>query len=291
MYKIVQKRKIFLTISLVLCLLSILFLNLFGLKFGIDFKGGTRMELKFYNQIPKDQEIKDKLKVLNLGDIIVQRTAEGHVILKFKEIDENLHQKILEILNHPEELRFESIGPSIGHELTRKARVAVLIVLLAILIYISLAFKRLSKIFRKSESWRYGVGAILALIHDLILILGLYSLLCRLKGIELNSSFIVAILTVLGYSVNDTIVVYDRIRENIILYGYKNFEEIVNKSLNETLVRSLATTITTVLAILAIILFGPESIFDFMLALAFGISTGAWSSISIAVPFLFFKRK
>ncbi|MGC9048620.1 MAG: protein translocase subunit SecF [Patescibacteria group bacterium] len=291
MYHIIQKRKIFLTISAILCGISILALIFWGLKTGIDFSGGTIMELNYSNQLPSNQEIKDKLKDLNLPEIIIQRSGEKSLILRFKNVDEATHQKILEKLDRPEEIRFESIGPTIGRELTRKARWAILIAVVAILIYIAWAFRKLSKIIKKGESWRYGGGAILALIHDLILILGLYAILGHFKGTELNSTFIVAILTVLGYSVNDTIIVYDRIRENFLIYGWRNFEETINRSLNETLIRSLNTTLTTVLAILIIIIFGGESIRDFMLAMALGISTGTWSSISIATPFLLFKRK
>jgi preprotein translocase subunit SecF len=291
MYNIIGKRNIFLTISGILCGISVLALIFWGLKPGIDFAGGSMIELNFSNAIPTNQEIKDKLKDLNLGEIIIQRSGERSLVLRFKEVDEAIHQQILEKLNRPEEVRFESIGPTIGQELTQKARWAVLIVVIAILIYIGWAFRKLSKIIKKGESWRYGGGAVLALIHDVLIMLGLYAFLGHFKGTELNSSFITAILTVLGYSVNDTIVVYDRIRENFLVYGWKNFEETINRSLNETLIRSLNTTLTTVLAILAIIIFGGESIRDFMIAMVVGISTGAWSSISIATPFLLFKRK
>lgn len=291
MYNIIGKRKIFLTISGLLCGISLLALIIWGLKPGIDFTGGTLMEIKYPDKVLTSQEIKEKLKDLNLGEVIVQPTGQGQILLRFKEVDEDTHQKILEKLNRPEELRFQTIGPTIGKELTNKARWAILLVNIAILIYIAWAFRKLSKIIKKGESWRYGAGAILAMIHDVLVMLGLFAILGHFKGTEINSSFITAILTVIGYSVNDTIVVYDRIRENFLVYGWRNFEETINRSLNETLIRSLNTTLTTVLALLAIFIFGGESIRDFVLAMMVGISTGAWSSISIATPFLLFKRK
>lgn len=291
MYQIIQKRKIFLAISGLLCGISLLSLIFWGLKPGIDFTGGTLMEIKYSDKMPTIQEIKDQLKELNLGEINVQIAGQDQVVLRFKTIDEETHQKLLEKLNQPEELRFQSIGPTIGKELTQKAKWAILLVNIAILVYIAWAFRKLSKIIKKGESWRYGGGAILAMIHDVLVILGLFAILGHFKGTEINSSFITAILTVIGYSINDTIVVYDRIRENFLVYGWRNFEETINRSLNETLIRSLNTTLTTVLAILVIIIFGGESIRDFMLAMALGITTGTWSSISIATPFLLFKRK
>lgn len=291
MYNIIGKRKFFLIISGVLCSISLLALIFWGLKMGIEFTGGSMMELKYAGQTPSDQEIKDKLKDLNLGQIDIQPTTENSVILRLKTIDESVHQKMLEKLNQPEEIRFESIGPTIGQELTRKARWAILLVVLAILIYIAWSFRQLSKIIKKGESWRYGGGAILAMIHDVLIILGLFAILGHFKGTEINSSIITAILTVLGYSVNDTIVIYDRIRENFLVYGWRNFEETINRSLNEILIRSLNTGFGAILALLAIFFFGGESIRDFVLALIVGILTGTWSSIAIATPFLLFKRK
>lgn len=291
MYQIIQKRKIFLTISGIIVGSAILALIFWGLKPGLDFTGGTMMQLKYSGNMPTIQETQDKLKDLNLGQIDVQFTGDNGAVLRFKEIDEATHQKILEKLGKPEEVFYKVIGPTIGGELTKKARWAVLLVNSAILIYIAWSFRKLSKIIRKGESWRYGAGAILAVIHDVMVMLGLFAILGHFKGIELNSTFITAVLTVLGYSVNDTIVVYDRIRENFIVYGGRNFEDIVNRSLNETIVRSFATTLTTLLALAAIFIFGSESIRYFILAMMVGIATGAWSSISIASPFLLFKRK
>ncbi len=291
MYNIIGKRKIFLTISAVLIGVSILALIFWGLKPGIDFTGGTLMELRYKDEIPESQEIKNKLREFNLSEINVQTAGESDLLLRFREVDEETHQKILEKLDQPEEIRFQTVGPIIGKELNRKARWAILLVNLAVLVYITWAFRKLSKIIKKGESWRYGGGAILALIHDVLVILGLFAILGRFKGTGLDSSFITAILIVIGYSVNDTIVIYDRIRENFLVYGWRDFKETINRSLNETLIRCLNTSLTTLLVLLALFLFGGESIRDFILAMIVGVATGAWSSISIATPFLLFKHR
>lgn len=271
--------------------LSILALIFWGLKPGIDFTGGTMIELQFKNGAPARQQILEQLKDLKLSDLNIQTSGENGWLLRIKEIDETTHQQILSKLGQPEEVRFENIGPTIGQELTNKAKWAILLVNLAILVYIAWAFRRLSKVITKGESWLYAAGAIFSLVHDVILMVGVFALLGHFRNFEINSTFITAVLTVIGYSVNDTIVVYDRIRENILIHGWKDFTGIVNRSLNETLVRSLNTTLTTLLALLAIFFFGGESIRDFILAMMVGIATGAWSSIAVAMPVLFFKKR
>jgi len=291
MYNLVAKTKIFFIISCVLIAISLTSLILWGLKPGIDFTGGTMMEVNYSNQLPSAAAIKDQLKEFNLGQIDVRFSDENGAVLRFAEVSEPIHQEILQKLGQPEEVRYESIGPTIGKELTRKAAWAVFLVVVAILLYLAWAFRKLSKVIKKGESWRYGAGAILALIHDIIVMLGFFAISGHFMGTEINATFIVAILTVLGYSVNDTIVVYDRIRENLLVDGWRDLKGTINRSLNEVIVRSLGTTITTVLVILAVFLFGGASIRDFALAMMVGVSTGAWSSLAIAAPFLIFKRK
>jgi preprotein translocase subunit SecF len=291
MYNIVGKNKIFLIISGVLIAASILALILWGLKPGIDFTGGTILEANYSTQRSTSTAIDGELKGLNLGQIDIRFSGDNGVILRFAEVNEQVHQEILQKLGQPEEIRYESIGPTIGKELTGKAIWAVILVVIAILLYMVWAFRRLSRIIKKGESWRYGGGAVLALFHDVIVMVGLFAVLGHFRGTEINSTFIVAILTVLGYSVNDTIVVYDRIRENLLIDGWRDFRGTVNRSLNETIVRSLGTTITVIIAILAVYFFGGDSTRDFVLAMMVGVATGAWSSISIASPFLLFKRK
>ncbi len=291
MYQIIQKRKILLIISGIACTISLLALIFWGLRPGIDFTGGAMMEIRYEKNVPSIAEVEGKLQSLNLGQIDLRPVGEKGFILRLKNIDEETHQNILSSLNNPEELEFDSIGPSIGREVTQKAQLAVILMVIFILIYIAWAFRKLSRIIQKGESWRYGIGAILAMLHDVLIILGLFAILGHFRGTEINATFIVAILTVLGYSVNDTIVIYDRIRENFLIYGSKDFENTVNRSLNEILGRSLTTGFGALLSLLAIFLFGGESTKDFALTMIVGIVTGSWSSIAIATPFLLWKRK
>ena len=291
MFDFVSHKKKFFAISGILLLISVLSLIIFGLKPGIDFTGGTMMEIEYEEVSLNNNEIKEVLKGFDLGEVKVQSTGERGYILRFKEIDETTHQQILKLLEDPEEKRFESIGPVIGQELTQKAKWAVGLSLLAIIFYIAWAFRKLSKVAGKGESWRYGLGALLALFHDVIILLGFFSLLGAFRGVEINTNFITAVLIVLGYSVNDTIVIYDRIRENLLLYRFKDMAKTINLSLNETIVRSLNTSFTTLFALLAIYLFGGISIKYFILAMMVGIGIGTWSSIAVSSQFLLFKRK
>lgn len=180
------------------------------------------------------------------------------------------------------ELQFDSVGPSIGQELKSKSFNSAFIVLLAIILYISLAFRKVS---RPISSWKYGVTAIIALFHDVLVTLGVFSVLGHFYGIEINTPFIAAILTVLGYSVSDTIVVFDRIRENLPK-SQDNFEDTINRSVNQTIVRSINTSLSSILALAAILFFGGNTIKDFALALVVGIFVGTYSSIFIASPIL-----
>ncbi len=291
MFDFVSHRKTFFLISGILLGISILGLILFGLKPGIDFTGGSMMGIEYTEQELSNKEVQEKLVDLDLGEIKIQATGERGFILRFKEVDEDMHQKILTALDNPEEKRFESIGPVIGRELTQKAKWAIGLALLAIILYIAWAFRKLAKVASKGESWRYGLGALLALFHDVLILLGFFSILGFLKGVEINTTFITAILIVLGYSVNDTIVIYDRIRENLLVYRFKDMAKTINLSLNETIVRSLNTSLTTLFVLLAIYLFGGASIKNFILAMMVGIGIGTWSSIAIASQFLLFKRK
>lgn len=292
MFDFISHRKIFFSISAFLILVSVFSIVFFGLKPGIDFTGGTMMEIEYPDKILTNAEIKGKLSSFDeIGQVQVQATRENGFILRFKEISEKTHQEILKALENPEEKRFETIGPVIGQELTRKAKEAVILALIAIILYIAWAFRKLSRISGKGESWRYGLGALLALLHDVIILVGFFSLLGVLKGVEIDAAFITAILIVLGYSVNDTVVVYDRIRENLLTYHSKDLASTINLSINEVLVRSLNTSLTTILVLLVIYMFGGESIKNFALAMIVGIGIGTWSSIAIASQFLLFKRK
>jgi len=291
MFDFVFHKKKFFTISGILLLISILSLIIFGLKPGIDFTGGTMLEIEYQETSLTNNEIKDVFSNLDLGDIKIQSTGEKGYVIRLKEIDEITHQQILKLLEYPEEKKFVSIGPVIGKELTQKAKWSIGLSLIAIIFYVAWAFRKLSKISGKGESWRYGIGALLALFHDVIILLGFFSILGAFWGVEISTNFITAVLIVLGYSVNDTIVIYDRIRENLLVYRFKDMAKTINLSLNETIVRSLNTSFTTLFALLAIYLFGGASIKYFILAMMVGVGIGTWSSIAIASQLLLFKRK
>jgi len=288
MYNILSHQKIFFIISGILCGISILALSLWGLRPGIDFTGGSLMEIEYSEEIPSSAEISAALKPFELGEKI-QAIRYGF-ILRFKEVDENTHQEILKSLEGAEEKKFNSIGPVIGRELTEKARTAMILALAAIFLYAIWAFRKLTVISRKNESWRFGTGAILALFHDELIILGFFAIMGKFYGLEINTPFIIALLTVLGYSVNDSIVVYDRIRENLLTYGSRDLSQTINKSLNEVLIRSLNTSLTTLFVLTVIFLFGGATTREFALAMMIGVVVGTWSSLFIASPFLLFKR-
>jgi len=340
--RLINKRKIFFSISGIVVLASILLWIAWGLNLGIDFTGGSLLEIEYQDSRPGVNEVKGELSELNLENLNIQPTGEKGYILRFKEINETVHQQILAklkgieiieeviepetvnedelavdpearikeedilapeegtedseeiVLTEPEtepvaltELRFEAIGPSIGQELKSKAIYAIIIVLIAIVLYIAWAFRKVSY---PVTSWKYGIVAIITLFHDIIITLGIFILLGKYLGIEVNTPFIAALLTILGYSVNDTIVVFDRIRENLHKYEGE-FEEIVDKSVKETITRSINTSLTTELVLLAILVFGGASIRDFVLVLVVGIFLGTYSSIFIASPFLVVWQK
>ena len=289
-YKIIQKRKIFLSLSSLAVVASILALIFWGLNFGIDFTGGSLMEVEFKNYQPSVTEVQDSLKNVNLHGLIIQPT-QNSTILRFKENTEAVHQEVVKglqelVKNKPQasikELQFDSVGASIGQELKSKSFNATMIVFIMIILYISWAFGKVSK---PVASWKYGVAAIIALIHDILFTLGVFSVLGHFYGVEVNTPFIAAVLTVLGYSVSDTIIVFDRIRENLPK-SVEDFENTVNRSVNQTLTRSINTSFSAILALLAIIFLGGNTIKDFALALVIGIFIGTYSSIFIASPVL-----
>lgn len=287
-FNIIKHRSIWLGISTALVVVAVIALFSWGLKFGIDFSGGSLLEVKFANGQPSVASVQNQLAEVSISSLIVQPT-EDSFILRFKESDEDSHQIVKEKLaqlpeasSGLEEVRFEAIGPSIGQELRSKSFWLMFFVLLVIIIYIAFAFKKVSK---PVASWKYGLIAIIALFHDVLITLGVFAVLGRFYGIEINTTFVVAILTVLGYSVNDTIVVFDRTRENLPK-STDNFATTVNDSVNQTLVRSLSTSFTTILVLLAVFFLGGDSVSDFVLALIIGIFFGSYSSVFVASPLL-----
>ncbi len=285
MMDIIGKRKIYYMISCVFVAASVVVLALWGLEFGIDFKGGSILEIAYPDsQRPSTIEIIDSLKPLKLNDLRISPVGDNGANLRFKETDEATHQEIIKILGDKiEERRFSSIGPTIGAELKQKSIKAIVMVLFGISLYIAWAFRKVSI---PLSSWRYGTVTLAALFHDLIIPIGLFAFLGRFYGVEVGINFIVALLVILGFSVHDTIVVFDRIRENLKRYASMDFVSLVNQSVNETLVRSINTSLTVLLTLAALYAFGGESLRYFVLALMVGIFSGTYSSIFIASPLL-----
>jgi len=299
MYKIIQKRKIFYTISIALVSMSLIGWFLWGLKYGIDFTGGSLMDVSYSEARPDMDQLKNSFKDLGIEPVIVQPSGDKDYIFRFKDVPEAKHQEILQAIsqikienvsdNKLTENKFESIGPSLGKELKSKAFQAIIIVLIFIVLYIAYAFRKVSK---PVESWKYGVAAIIALTHDIIIVTGVFVFLGKFMGVEVDSLFVTALLTILGFSVHDTIVTFDRLRENLFKSRtFENFEEIINISINQTMIRSINTSLTTFLALLAILLFGGESTRYLALALSIGIIVGTYSSIFVASPLLLLFNK
>ncbi len=276
------------TISLVLIIPGIIGLAAFGLKVGIDFRGGLLIELKFDEQSEEvNQKIREALGEINLENLVVQSAGQGSVLLRTEPVDEEKHQQILtrlhEQIGQAEEIRFENVGPTVSKDLTRKAIIAVIVASFAIIFYIAYAFRGVPK---PASSWRFGLTAAAALLHDLLFVVGMFAILGHFYHYEVDSLFITALLTVMGFSVHDTIVVFDRIRENLKRFPALSLAENANISLGQTLARSLATSLTVIFVLLTLFLLGGETTKPFILALLLGITIGTYSSIFNATPLL-----
>ena len=288
MYNIIAKRKYAYIFSLSLSALSIISLFIWGLKFGIDFTGGSLMEVRFPGEAPTSQKLDEMLKDLNLKSLTSQATSDNGMLIRYAAEDDQINEEVIKKIKdaYPEavQLRIDYINSSVSKELKNNSLWAVFWAVVGIMAYIAWAFRKVS---RPIVSWKYGLGAVIALIHDILITIGVFSLLGHFMGVEVGVSFIAALLTILGFSVHDTIVVYDRTRENLLRSSQKEqFPEIVNKSLNETLTRSINTSLTVLITLFAIYIFGGESIKYFSLALLIGITFGTYSSIFIASSLL-----
>jgi len=286
--------KIMFVISAVLTVLAVVLTVMFGLKFGIDFKGGSVIEVSFDDQRPTAQELEAVVSPLNgVNNISISLAAESDAIIRLNDINEQTHQVVISSLADKfggvTENRFDSIGPTIGNELRRKSITSITILLLAVTFYIAFVFRKLSGVL---SPWAVSLAALGALIHDIIVPAGVFALLGHYYGIEVTGVFVAAALTILGYSLSDSVVVFDRVRENVLKLGSKeNFGELVHKSVMQTLIRSLNTTFAALLSLIAIFFFGGESIKYFSLALIIGIFCGAYSSIFVAAPILVWLGK
>jgi len=284
-FNFLKYKKIYYIFSGALAIGSLVCLLLFGLKFGIDFLGGSILEVDFEKR-PDNSVIQDKLKDLNLGEIILQPTGEKGVILKLRDISEETHQEILKRLDDVsgvQELRFESIGPVIGKELRQKTIILIIISLAALLIYIAISFRKVSFPF---SSLQFGVISIAALILDILILMGVFAALGNFYNIQFGIPIVTAFLTILGYTINDKVIVFDRVRENISRTRGVDIGSLVDRSLNEILLRSLSTGACSLLVLFFIFFLGGQTIKYFALTLIIGIIVGTYSSLFLASPLL-----
>ncbi len=285
---IIKHKKIFILVSIVLVALSVSAVAIFGIKVGIDFKGGALSEVVYPSDRPEISVLQEAIKSLDLGEAGIQPIGDDSYIIKTRALTEaeraNLFRTVSVGGKYPaEEKSFNSIGPSVGHELTRKAIVALISVALAIILFIAYAFRKVSK---PISSWKYGLIATGTLLHDVMIPIGLFTILSHYYGAEIDTLFVVAILTVLGLSVSDTIVVFDRIRENLKKQISSDFAETVGKSLGQVYTRSINTSLTVIMVLLSIVFFGPASTRYFAIMLTAGMFFGTYSSIFLASPLL-----
>ena len=283
---IIGKKNIFFIISLVVLVPGLISLALYGLKLSIDFTGGSVFEFEF-SERPDKQSVEAVFKEALVEPETIQETSDNRYLIKTKPQENAKNEEIKGLMsekfNGAVEVSFETVGPTIGKEQTTSALLSVLAASVGILLYIAYSFKGVPKPY---SSFRFGMSAIIAVLHDVFVVIGIFSILGEVFNAEINSLFITALLTVIGFSVHDTIVVFDRIRENLTKFKGKSFDDVVNFSLVETLNRSLRTSLTVIITLTAMFLIGGESIKYFVLALLIGIVSGTFSSIFNASPIL-----
>ena len=288
---IITHRAIFYTISAILIAVSIAALAMWGLNLGIDFKGGALLEVNYADILPEKTDIE---KILAPVDAYasVRPAGETCYLIRLREITEDEHRALLTALSSggahaATEVRFDSIGPLLGKEAALKSLLAIALVIICIVLFITYAFRKVSE---PVSSWKYGIITIVALLHDVFIPVGVFAYLGHFAGVEIDTLFVTALLVVLGFSVHDTIVVFDRVRENLRLnhteHLQKPFEQVVGESISATLGRSINTSLTTVIALVVLYFIGPVSTQYFSLALIIGIIAGTYSSICIASPLL-----
>ncbi|HBL39825.1 TPA: protein translocase subunit SecF [Candidatus Uhrbacteria bacterium] len=283
---VIRLRKVWYAVSGLLVATSLMLVAVLGIPFGIDFTGGSLLEVRF-DVAPETAALRKELSNMGYAEATVQSAGTDEALIRLSNMTEEDHQRVLNALEasfgNIDELRFDSIGPTIGKELKRDAMLALAIALILIVAYVAWAFRKVSE---PIASWKYGLLTIVAALHDLIIPLGVFAVLGASQNFQIDTAFIAALLTILGYSINDTIVVFDRTRENLARWGAHDFEMVVEKSVQQTFARSINTTLTTLLALLAVFLFGGETTRSFALALLIGIGVGAYSSVFIASPLL-----
>lgn len=323
----IRNKIIFLSISSLLIVLSIAAIAIFGLRFGIDFTGGTLLEVAYPADRPQMEEIEERLSALDIGTFSLRPIDTNGYLLRSRELDEGMRARVEDALAmgggvEMEVVRLNTVGPVVGAELRNKSYAAISIVLVMIILYIAFAFRSVSvgrveeeiaPLMTRQErrknrreqaeprvalkrpvigvsSWHYGIAAVIALFHDIIIMVGVFAVLGQFMGVEIDILFVMALLAILGYSVNDTIVVFDRVRENLRLNAEReveeSFEDLVGHSLEQTYARSINTSLTTLLVLLALLFLGGASTTYFILALTIGVVAGVFSSIAFASPLL-----
>lgn len=291
---IIKHKKIFVALSGFLVAASVALIAFFGLPPGIEFTGGSQLDITYRASVPDPVALETELVAAGFGTPRIQLNGERGLSIRTRELSEPERALLTTLATDhgahvAEEVTYVSIGPSIGRELARKAALALVLVAGAIIAFVAYAFRKVSE---PVASWKYGVIAVITLLHDVILASGAYALMVRFGNAEVNSLLVVALLTILGLSVSDTIVVFDRIRENLRqnqeLKQEESFESVVGKSLSQTLVRSINTSLTVILSLAALAIFGPDSTRHFAMVLAAGMLFGSYSSIFLASPLLVF---
>lgn len=288
---IIKNKKIFLTLSALLVGTSLLLVAFLGLKLSIDFKGGTEAEIG-YTVRPTITEVKTSLDAIGLKDALVQEVGTQKVSIKTLALTDTERQSLEKALSSigvgGKIENFNSIGPSVGRELVKKSLLAIILVSLAIIFFIAYAFRTVSK---PVASYKYGLIAIVTLIHDIAIPSGVFALLGRIRGAEVDTLFVVALLTVLGLSVSDTIVVFDRIRETEHEHADRGIKFIINKAINDMMERTIITSGTVFVSSICLYIFAGGTISDIAFAICVGIIFGTYSSIYVAAPFIIFTEK
>lgn len=289
-YNIMGKTKLWIGLSVTIVSLSIISVLVFGLRFGIDFTGGALLEATIPGAT--SESVRESLEAANFETKVQAESNNGYII-RFSPISEEQHQQVLQVLKdkYPDskELQFTAVGPSVGAELARASIVAIIVLLLLIAAYIAFAFRKVS---HPVASWKYGMVTLVAAFHDVIIPMGAFAAAGHFLGYQADTAFVAALLTILGYSINDTIVVLDRTRENLFRRRHEgSFANVVNHSIAETIARSLNTSFVILLPLVAIFIVGGATTRPFVFTIIVGIISGAYSSIFVASPLLVMWEK
>jgi preprotein translocase subunit SecF len=283
---VVKYRKLFYVLSALIVAASIASISVWGLKPGIDFKGGSILEVVYSLPRPEQVAVESAINKLDV-DASIRPTGEAGFIIRMRDINQDEKSALDKVLlgfGSTTQVRFDSVGPLLGVEAIKKSVASIVLVLIAIILFIAFAFRKVSQ---PVNSWKYGLIAILALAHDVIVPTGIFAALGHFKGYEVDTLFVTALLVVLGFSIHDTIVVFDRVRENLgRAKANKPFAEIVGESISQTFTRSINTSFTTLLALIVLYFVGGESTHEFSLALIIGITAGTYSSVFLGSPLL-----